>query len=81
MEIVNISMEVLYQVCIYLNTNLVKDIVGSQNFFLEKLVFVHIWLDLKLHRFQFNQSLTSSKDTTLYYLKKNLFTSGVYVRF
>lgn len=30
-------MKVLYMVCIYLNTNLVKDIVDFQNFFVEKI--------------------------------------------
>lgn len=37
MEIVNVSMKVLYMVRIYLNTNLVKDIVDSWNFFVEKI--------------------------------------------
>jgi len=37
MEIVNVSVKVLYMVCIYLNTNLVKDIVDSQKFLVENI--------------------------------------------
>lgn len=37
MEIVNVRMKVLYMVCIYLNTNIIKDIVDLQNFFVEKI--------------------------------------------